>query len=76
LDRLTTFKIGGDRSQSETHGYFRPSLGRIYFGMQDFGSAELHYEAAAALGIIDAEVMVKLARDADDESFGQQLDYL
>ncbi|MFJ2550259.1 DUF1120 domain-containing protein, partial [Pseudomonas sp. NPDC087612] len=26
-DRLATFKIGGGRSQPETHGYFRPSQG-------------------------------------------------
>jgi len=26
LDRLANFKIGGDRSQPEIHGYFRPSL--------------------------------------------------
>ncbi|MNB97157.1 hypothetical protein D3C75_443790 [compost metagenome] len=26
LDQLATFKIGGGRSQPETHNYFRPSL--------------------------------------------------
>jgi hypothetical protein len=26
LDRLATFKIGGGRSQPETHDYFSPSL--------------------------------------------------
>ncbi|MFJ2549296.1 hypothetical protein ACIOVF_22925, partial [Pseudomonas sp. NPDC087612] len=30
-DRLATFKIGGGRSQPETHGYFRPSLTKLSF---------------------------------------------
>jgi TPR repeat protein len=68
------YRVITDQNKSEVRGLAHMYLGRIYFRMRDFGSAQLQYEAAAALGVTDAEVMVKLVRDADDEFFGQELD--
>lgn len=61
-------RVTTDQNKPEVRGLAHMYLGGIYFRMRDFGGAQLQYEAAAALGVTDAEVMEKLVRDADDES--------
>lgn len=62
-------RVTADPNKPEARGMAHMYLGCIYFRMRNFEGAQLQYEAAAALGVTDAEVMVKLARDADDEAF-------